>query len=139
MITLYQIEYTREMIDFLNSRPEGGWTNAMKKYPMIHADMTVKDEGSEGWLPEFFQHYRAVANIKADTLADAWGIGNAFGGYHTDMVDKGLLEPLLPYIKLKNGHETVHMHSMSVGDICKMNDEYYLCESYGWAKVEVEA
>ena len=136
MITLYQIKYTDEIIDFLNG-PEGGWNAAEKKYPMVKAKMNCQFEGSEAWLPEYFEHYRAVANIKAETLEEGFGIGNAFGGAHMDMVEQGLLEPLLPYTTLHNGHVTVDMCSMSVGDICKFNGSYYMCDRFGWSEIEI--
>jgi hypothetical protein len=138
MITLYQLEYTDEMIEYLNG-PGGGWSNAIKKYELIEADQNMR-LGAERWENRFWKHYKAVAEIKAEDLDDGWIIGN---NDHHEMVKEGSLKPLLPYIASKRTgraktYMMVNMHSMSVGNICKMNEEYFICNRTGWKKVKIE-
>lgn len=136
-ITLFQLHTTDEMVEFVNG-PDGGWGNAVKKYPAWKAYLETTSKGSENWKPEYFEYYRAVAKINTEELEESFAISNAYGGSHMDMVEKGLLEPLLPLIKYKSGHETINMHSMSVGDIVKKELEYWICDKIGFAKIDVE-
>ena len=134
MITLYQIEYTDEMVDYLNG-PEGGWSNAIKKYELIEADQELR-LGADRWEPRFWKHFRAVAEIITDDLDTAWGIGN---GSHAGMIEAGKMKPLLPMRKgRRNGKMYYDMHSMSVGNICQRGEEYFLCDIFGWKKVEID-
>ena len=71
-------------------------------------------------------------------IKESFAISNAYGGSHMDMVEKGLIEPLLPLITLKNGWETINMHSMSVGDIVQKGLEYWMCEPFGFAEISIE-
>ncbi|MAR96214.1 MAG: hypothetical protein CMG17_01430 [Candidatus Marinimicrobia bacterium] len=136
-ITLYQLHKTDEMVAFVNG-PDGGWDNAAKKYPAWEAHLQLSFKGSENWKPEYFQYYRAVAEINTDSLEESFAISNAYGGSHMDMVEKGLIEPLLPLITLKNGWETINMHSMSIGDIVQKDLEYWMCEPFGFAEISIE-
>tara|TARA_B100000686_G_C16755692_1_gene955321 strand:+ start:951 stop:1469 length:519 start_codon:yes stop_codon:yes gene_type:complete len=137
-IILYQLEVTEEMHTFVNG-PNGGWDNAAKKYPAwnAHLEVTGITGGSKKWKTEYFEFYRPVAKLATDDLEEAFGIGNAYGGAHSDMVERGLLEPLLPMIEMRNGHITPNMHSMSIGDICKKGDEYFMCDPTGFGLIEV--
>lgn len=136
-IILHQIKLTDEMVDFLNGK-DGGWTNASKKYEAVEAHLECGSiNGADNWEPRFWKHYRAVAKIHTDKLEDAFGIGNAYGGAHMDMVEKGLLTPLLPLISFREGHETVDMHSMSVGDICEMDGKHYMCHRVGFTEIQI--
>ena len=137
-IVLYQLEITKEMTDFVNG-PEGGWDNAAKKYPAWKAHLELNGilGGSKKWKTEYFELFQPVAKLSTDDLDEAFAIGNAFGGLHSDMVERGLLEPLLPMIEMPNGHITPNMHSMSIGDICKKGDEFFMCDPTGFGKIEV--
>ena len=136
-IILHQIKLTDEMVDFLNGK-DGGWTNASKKYEAVEAHLECGSiNGADNWEPRFWKHYRAVAKIHTDKLEEAFGIGNAYGGAHMDMVEKGLLTPLLPLISFREGHETVDMHSMSVGDICEMDGKHYMCHRVGFTEIQI--
>ena len=133
-IILYQVELTDEMISYLNS-PEGGWSKAADKYQAIECHLECGSVfGDEGWESEYFQHYRAVAEIETDNLEEAFGIGN---GSHHEMVEVGKMKPLLPMRKGKNGNMYYDMHSMSVGDICQKGDEYFMCNPHGFGQIEV--
>jgi len=138
-ITLFQLHKTREMIDFVNG-PNGGWDNAAKKYPAMAAYLktVIDSNGSEGWEPSFFKHYRAVAVINTNDIEESFAIGNAYGGSHMEMVEMGKIEPLLPLITLHNGHETLDMHSMSIGDIVKKGQNYWMCDPIGFSQIKVE-
>ena len=134
-VTLYQIVKTKEMIEFLNSE-DGGWENASKKYPAWEAYRALQMTPMDSWKPEYFQHFTAVAKIKTQGLSEAYAIGNAYGGAHTDMVKQGQLVPLIEWITV-NGRRTPNMRSMSVGDIVQRNDEYFMCEEFGFARVDI--
>lgn len=136
-IILYQIKWTDEMRTFLNGKG-GGWENASKKYEAIEAHLACGSIfGAKNWEPRFWKHYQAVARIHTDKLEESFGIGNAFGGSHMDMVEQGLLTPLLPLISFREGHETPDMHSMSVGDICELDGKHYMCDSVGFKEIQI--
>jgi len=136
-IILYQNHLTDEMVSFLNGK-DGGWTKASKKFEAVKAHLECGGiNGSDNWKPEYFVHYKAVAKIMTDDVEKTFGIGNAFGGLHSDMVDQGLIIPLIPQLERANGRKTPNMHSMSVGDICQKGKEFFMCHRVGFTKIDV--
>ena len=136
-ITLFQLHKTDEMVEFVNG-PDGGWTNAAEKYPAWQAHLDTSFNGSKEWKPEYFGHYRAVARINTNEIEESFSIANAYGGSHMDMVERGLIEPLLPLREIR-GHRTPDMHSMSVGDIVSKGLEYWMCDPMGFTKITVDS
>jgi len=135
-ITLYQLHKTDEMVAFVNG-PDGGWDNAAKKYPAWEAHLQLSFKGADAWKPEYFQYYRAVAEIKTDSVDESFSITNSPSYSHMDMVKEGLIKPLLPLIKRKNGYETINMHSMSIGDIVQKGLEYWMCDRFGFSEITI--
>lgn len=95
-----------------------GWEEAMAQIPEVKAQQDCSF-GAKGWQPEYFQYYKKVAKVAGEELEFAFKAMNIWEGYEK-------------YIIM-----CAKAHSLSVGDIVELNDEYFMVDSFGFKKVEV--
>lgn len=110
MVTIYQIQLTRDEVDWINSGV------SLPKGEAYFATMTF---GSRRWNKENFKHYVPAYEILTDDLEEAFEATNLWNKHPiTDVLgDRG--------------------HSSSVGDIFEKDGTYYMCDSVGFTEVEV--
>ena len=99
MFRLFQLDVPRSEFDAVN---EMGWTEAMSQFPRIEAHMALTSGGSEGWVSDYDQFFKHVADINVRDLEDAFLVhNNPHGMEHFE-------ERITRHAP---------QHSMSVGDI----------------------
>ena len=66
------------MFPVLSSMPsyKMGWTEAMSQFPRIEAHMALTSGGSEGWVSDYDQFFKHVADINVRDLEDAFLVHN---------------------------------------------------------------
>ena len=74
------------------------------RHPLYAAVMATCFKGSDGYKPEFLQHFTVVATVEADDLEEVFEIGNGYGNQQN----------------ITRHHP---MHSVSVGDIVSCRDD----------------
>lgn len=112
MITVYQINLTNADYHRVN---EVGHEAAANEIPAYRAHLDCSFRGSKGFNPEFFQCYKAVAQMDCADLEDAFEIGN--------IGPERKITRLAP------------MHSVSVGDILEQNGQFFMVDSFGFEQV----
>ena len=97
--TLMQILVPDSQYDAVN---EMGWSEAMKQFPRVEAQMAMRMGGSDALSSTYYPFYEKVAIIEADSLENAFFVhNNPFGSEELEE----RIERFLP------------QHSMSVGDV----------------------
>lgn len=116
MMNVYQNKALFENSDKVNKL---GWEEAMKQIPAVKAQQDCSF-GAKGWNPEYFQYFKKVAKVAGEDLEFAFKAMNIWEGYekYVIMVSKA--------------------HSLSVGDIVELNDDYFMVDPFGFKKVEVK-
>ena len=99
MFRLFQLDVPRSEFDAVN---EMGWTEAMSQFPRVEAHMALTSGGSEGWVSEYDQFFKHVADINVRDLEDAFLVHNNPHG--------------MEHFEERITRHAPH-HSMSVGDI----------------------
>ena len=98
MFRLFQLDVPRSEFDAVN---EMGWTEAMSQFPRIEAHMALTSGGSEGWVSDYDQFFKHVADINVRDLEDAFLVHNN--------------PELFQFEERITRYDS--QHSMSVGDI----------------------
>ena len=98
MFRLFQLDVPRSEFDAVN---EMGWTEAMSQFPRIEAHMALTTGGSEGWVSDYDQFFKHVADINVRDLEDAFLVHNN--------------PELFQFEERITRYDS--QHSMSVGDI----------------------
>ena len=119
MIELFQNQARRYYHVEINQL---GWSAAEAKYPAIKSHRDIDLDGAASFKPEDFQFYKLVAKIDAETKSDAFYVQNNPFGY-ADLEDR------IERIDVQ--------HSMSVGDIVKDGDDYYMVDHIGFTKIQI--
>lgn len=116
---VYQIQTTREMVDLLNQVGWGGLKEHEELAPMA-VKMDLDFDGSESWVPAYFEYFCPVARVEADSLDQVFAYTNDW-----ENTPEGAVEVV------------GKMRSLSVGDLICCEGEFYMVNSFGFAKVEV--
>ena len=103
MITIYQIQMTKEKVDAFN---EG------KVVPSLDAKRALMF-GASKFTPDMLQHFTEVARVKTNDLDEAFEFTNLWN-------DKDKVEKF------------AQMSSTSVGDIFLKGDTFYMVDNFGF-------
>ena len=98
MFRLFQLDVPRSEFD---AGYKMGWTEAMSQFPRIEAHMALTTGGSEGWVSDYDQFFKHVADINVRDLEDAFLVHNN--------------PELFQFEERITRYDS--QHSMSVGDI----------------------
>lgn len=112
MITIYQIQLTDQDYDIANSQ-------GFEAAPRVHAKTSLQF-GAKKWKDEYAVHFTPVFEVHVDDLEDAYA--------ETNLWENDDLVTCLPGTR---------GHSSSVGDIFKMNGEFYMVDPFGFAKLNI--
>lgn len=112
--TLFQFHLSQEASNHLNSV---GWGGELDPYPEIVIQRDVKFSGSEYYSAWMSKYYRPVADINAESLEDAFRVGNIGPEANIRRLDR--------------------MASMSIGDVVRDNQTgtYHMVDSYGFTQL----
>jgi hypothetical protein len=115
---IFQINCSDKVYDEVNRL--GSHDAAAKIYPQYRAEMETRLFGSERFTPDMLKHYDKVAEVECEDLEDVFVIGNGMG-------DKDAIKCLAP------------MHSLSVGDIVRVNTgRYMMVDPIGFKEVSLQ-
>ncbi len=84
----------------------------------VHFSLSLR--GSKAWNEIFWKFFQPVATVATDDLDHAFELMNLWN-------DESLVERIKP------------LHSLSVGDILKSGDKFFMVDPYGFSEIEIEA
>ena len=93
-----------------------------ERVPAIKSAWKSRHDGSESFKAKDFTHWAKVCDIKATDIEDAFYQQN--NPYGLESCENRLTRYASQW-------------SMSVGDIVKEGNVYYMCDSVGWTRIEV--
>jgi len=84
--------------------------------------INISLQGSKAWDSTFWKFFTPVATVRTTDLDRAFAIMNLWNADEEHLVER---------------HAS--LHSLSVGDILKRDDKFYMVEPWGFAEIQVEA
>ena len=115
MISIYQIHLTDVEHDRVNEIGHMAMANESPKY---YARLEVTN-GFEAWKPIFFKHYEKTYEVGAENKEEAFELTNLW--HSIDLV-----------------HGLRPGYSSSVGDIFEDDGEFYICDHFGFKKIDIK-
>lgn len=112
MITVYQIKLTDQDYNIAN-------TQGFEAAPRVHAKTNLQF-GAKHWKNEYAALFTPVFEVHVNDLDEAFE--------ETNLWENPSVVTRLPGVR---------GHSSSVGDIFKMNDEFYMVDTFGFTKLEI--
>lgn len=116
MIRIFQIVFTDEIVDAINSQGHDGAVSQCPQYGVYLRNI----RGADRYQPEDFRYYEPVAEVDTDQLFEAFTISNGMGDesrYH-----------VLPGARPR---------SLSVGDIVELNGQYHIVDVLGYKEISI--
>jgi len=112
MLNVYQIILTDAEIKEVNER---GWEASEKSW--VYSSRSF--ENDVVFFEDNFKHYKHVADVDSDDLEEAFHLMNMWS-------DPNRVKMIADEVM-----------SMSVGDIIKMDEDFYVCMSFGFEKMNI--
>lgn len=110
MITIYQIQMTNEQVDAFNAGTSVTAIEAKRKLMF----------GAKNFTPDMLQYFTEVYEVETDDLEKAFELTNLWNNGHLVRAVPG-----------------TRGHSSSVGDIFRMNERFYMVDTFGFKELRL--